>query len=435
MKHTIKKYIIHSVGIVTLVIIVLLITKQNAHSFTSIVRSTEEIEWDLQQSGNTGTVPVVNQHITQEFEDHRSWLVGVLWEDNILPAMQLMSEQITAVAMQQTMIFGTFLDAKHQMETQRLFQKIQARAHKDYHPSVGMCEFGSGVKSLAASERQGEANTLAITSTLLDRHLGNESSSAAQGHAADLKARIAQYKTDFCNQADNNGNIELICDSGSPNKERMNNDINYAKILEGATESEIDFSDGINTDDEQDIIALANNLYGHEVFARPPAGLLKDSPYNAVTPMQEAYLDMRAIIAKRSVAENSFNAIMGMKSQGTSGSKSFLEALLKDLGIPDTDAKKILGSKPSYDTQMDILTKKIYQNPNFYTNLYDKPANVARKGVAMQGIGLMQKFDMFKSQLRSEASMSILLELAVAKQQREIENEINAASANMRDAK
>ena len=76
---------------------------------------------------------------------------------------------------------------------------------------------------------------------------------------------------------------------------------------------------------------------------------------------------------------------------------------------------------------MEVLTKKIYQNPDFYTNLYDKPANVERKGVALQAIGLMQKFDLFKSYLRNEASLSILLELAVMDLQEEVENEINQA--------
>lgn len=431
------RHIIYSLATIATVTVLLFAFPQKAEACCNCpqtVRKTENAEWDLNETGKSGTVPVINNHVTQEFKDHRSWLIGTLWQDNLLPAMMLMSEQLTAVAMQQTMIFGTFMDAKHQMETQRLFQKIQARAHKDYHPSVGMCEFGSGVKSLAASERKSEISTLGITQALLDRHLGNTSSASAQGPSADLKARIEQYKTDFCNKADNNGNLDLLCDSGSPTKERMNNDINYAKIVDSATKSKLDFSSGALTDDAKDILALANNLYGHNVFTRPPPGSLKPKPGIGITPMQEAYLDMRSIVAKRSVAENSFNAIMGMKAEGTAGSKDFLQALLEDLGIPKLDAEKILGDKPSYDTQMDVLAKKIYQNPNFYTNLYDKPANVARKGVAMQAIGLMQKFDMFKSHLRSEASLSVLLELAVVSLQREVENQINPAKGDVEDA-
>ena len=56
-------------------------------------------------------------HITNEFTDHREWLVRTMFERHVLPAMMLFAEQITAMAMHQVMIIGTFLDAKHQLET------------------------------------------------------------------------------------------------------------------------------------------------------------------------------------------------------------------------------------------------------------------------------------------------------------------------------
>ena len=99
------------------------------------------------------------------------------------------------------------------------------------------------------------------------------------------------------------------------------------------------------------------------------------------------------------------------------------------MGVPAADAVNLMGTNPSYYAQMEMLTKKIYQNPNFYTNLYDKPANVARKNAAMHAIGLMQKFDLFNSYLRTEASLSVILELAVVELQREVENEIGPATA------
>jgi hypothetical protein len=77
---------------------------------------------------------------------------------------------------------------------------------------------------------------------------------------------------------------------------------------------------------------------------------------------------------------------------------------------------------------MEILTKKVYQNPDFFTSLYDTPANVDRKLVSLQAIKLMQKFDLFKSFLRNEASFAVLLELAVVDLQREIEDQIKTAN-------
>jgi hypothetical protein len=78
---------------------------------------------------------------------------------------------------------------------------------------------------------------------------------------------------------------------------------------------------------------------------------------------------------------------------------------------------------------MEILTKKLYQNPSFYTELYDKPANVDRKLVSMQAIDLMQRRDIYRSVLRSEAILAVMLETALSEQQDKVSNEINRMTA------
>ncbi|GJL85720.1 MAG: hypothetical protein DHS20C02_14950 [Micavibrio sp.] len=377
-------------------------------------------------SGSGPTVPVINDHVTAEFEEHRTWIVSLLWEDNILPAMMLMAEQLTAVAMHQVLIIGAMLDAKHQLETQRLLQQLQAQAHKDYHPSIGMCEFGSAAKSLAASERKSEYNSILMSQRSMDRQLGNANSSAMYGNDLDKESRLNQFKAKFCDPKDNNNGLGYMCEAPGADKNRYNKDIDYTRTVDYPWTLDIDFTNGgTPTEHEEEVFALANNLYAHHVFARPSGKLLEPLPDGTLTNLQKKYLDMRSIVAKRSVAENSFNAITAMKAQGLPESRDFLIAMLDDLGVVDANTIDLIGENPSYYAQMEMLTKKIYQNPDFYTNLYDKPVNVERKGVSMQAIALMQKFDMFKSYLRSEASLSILLELAVMDLQDEIENEIN----------
>lgn len=382
----------------------------------------------------------LTQRVTTEFTAHRIWIVSVLWEDNILPAMMLMADQLTAVALQQTQIFGAFFDAKHQLETQQSLQVIAARAHKDYHPSVGMCEFGSGVKSLAASERKSEFNAIVLSQRSQDRALGSANTSASTGRVLDVDSRIRQFRKTFCNVRDNNNGLGLMCDhdqspggvKGAIDKSRINKDIDFVRTIYDPLTLNVDLTsanpDGKATNNEEEVFALASNLYGHNVFPRPISGL-KNVPGVDVTSMQGFYLDARSVIAKRSVAENSYDAIVGMKSAGEPGSKDYLKAVLEELGISgdsngNTNIDLVLGDNPSYHAQMEVLTKKIYQNPDFYTNLYDKPANVSRKQVALQAIGLMQKFDLFKSYLRNEASLSVLLELAVVDLQDEIESEM-----------
>lgn len=408
------------------------------------------------------TTPNVNAHTTSEVTSHMVWLVSVMWEDNLLPALMMMANQLTAVAMQQTMMIGAFLDAKHQMETQRLLQTIRARAHKDYHPSAAVCEFGSSVRSLAASERKSELVAHVMSQRSQDRHLGNTNTGASAGPDADKEGRLKQYREKFCDPADNNNGLSSLCEHdqdgnlgnstrgqaapsgiGADKRERTNKDIDFVRTIGFPWTLNIDFTDEKLTDHEEEVLALASNLYGEQVFKRLPATTAGNQPNSQLTAAQANYMDARALLAKRSVAENSFNAITSMKSAGTDASREFLEAILKELGVSTTpsltgnvdEMKWLLGYDtnstnkdkigPSYYAQMEILTKKIFQNPDFYTSLYDKPANVERREVAMQAIALMQKFDLFKSYLRTEANLSVLLELAVEDLQDEVENKLH----------
>lgn len=390
------------------------------------------------------TTPLIQQFVTNEFIAHRQWYIAVFWEDNILPALMLMADQLSAVAMQQTQIIGSFIDAKHQMETQRVLQTVRARAHKDYHPSNGMCEFGTSVRSLAATERRAELNAHVMSQRAQDRALGNTNTSAASGTDADFANRLDQYRDTFCDIDDHNQGLGLLCaytgggGAGATDPMRTNKDIDYMRTLEYPWTLNIDFTDTTVTEEEEEILALAGNLYGDTVFNRViPATKFQDTAENPEG-IRSLYLDARALAAKRSVAENSFNSIASMKAAGTSGSRQFLEAILTELGVsttngPPDDLLRMLGMDdadapigPSYHAQMEVLTKKIYQNPDFYTNLYDKPANVERKKVAMQAIALMQKFDLFKSYLRNEANLSVLLELALVDLQGVVENEFSS---------
>lgn len=448
----------------------LLPSQAQAQSCCNCATRADDVSEQQWETAGSGTIDVISNHIDAEFNAQETWMISVLLEDNIIPAMMLMTEQLTVVAMYQVQIFGSFLDAKHQNETQRIFQKLQAEAHKDYHPSVGMCEFGSAAKSLAASERKGEIAAIVLSQRSLDRQLGSPNTSGQYGVSLDKFSRVAQFKTDFCDPWDQNNGLWQMC-RGVPSptgatspitnadpaaRLRFNKDIDYARTVDNPWTINADFTDTDLTDQEEEIMALAANLYAHDVFERIDSAALSNPTDDRIgapiTDIQKTYMDMRSLIAKRSVAESSYNAIVGMKTAGTAGSRDYLVSILKNLGIGDpadpADVDEInflLGHQsfdpsggsppadplvnPSYHAQMEVLTKKIYQNPDFYTDLYDKPANVMRKGAAIQAIGLMQKFDMFKSYLRSEASLSILLELAVMKLQSDIENEINATDS------
>lgn len=397
----------------------------------SNIQVDQEVEQNMTDLHND-TRQIINDHTDKDFEDYEKWLVEDYFKQRILPAMASMAEQMSAVAMQQMEILGTFLDAKHQLETQRLFQQLAAQAHKDYHPSEGMCTIGTAARSLAGADRNAEMTALILSRRSQERQLLNKNSSAHEGRKSDRKSRAEQFKTTYCDTNDNNQGLVGIC-AGSggvggtaPADNRKNKDIDFTRTLWGPLTLNINLNDAQATEDETDVMALESNLYSHVVFEDVLANAqLKDNLAN-----QQMLMNMRSIVAKRSVAENSFQALAAMKSQGTTdnaGTAQYLQAAIQQLNgdITADQAKALIGENPSYYAQMEILTKKLLQDPQFFTDLYDKPANVARKGVALQAISLMQDRDFYKSNVRSEAILSVLLELEVMNAQKKVQDEVD----------
>lgn len=263
-----------------------------------------------------------------------------------------------------------------------------------------------------------------------NRQLGHTNMASAEGGAKDRTARYNQFIKDFCDPMDYGTAMGKICKT-PPADKTQNIDINYTRLIDAKKTLDIDFMAGTAkttpTNDEKAVIALANNLFAHNVFDRMEATEMGQSD---ATDNRSTYQDQRAIVAKRSVAENSFNTIVGMKAKGPTDPSGkapppYIQNVLIQLGLSAADAKKFITDNPSYDAQMEILTKKLYQDPSFYANLMDTPANVERQYAALQSFGLMQRRDIFETLIRSEMLVSMILEMEISKYQDDIQNRQN----------
>lgn len=395
------------------------------------------------------------EHFMAEFQDQELWLLTEVFREWLVPIWQNMNEQIVTTMMHQTFIIGTFFDAKIQLETQLLIQELNLEAHKDYRASKGMCVFGTNIKSLAEAERNAEFTTFVLSQRSMDRQMGQVGSSGAHGQYADRNSRTRQFKNLFCNLEDlaggtggeNMGSLYLLCNDDPKNTASaqsgpdnfVNNDIDFSRTIDYNNTLDIDLTDDTVTEDELSIFALANNLYSHDLMFRMPELAAEQEVERA------RLLDFRHIVAKRSVAEHSFNTIVGLKTMGKEiedgsteeeNTVEYMRNIMESLGIEDEPLQTYLISggpvvggepteRPSYYAQMEVLTKRIYQQPEFYTDLYESPANVDRKRVAMEAIGLMQNFDTWQSHLRTEAMLSVLLDLEVMVLQEDVQNKIN----------
>lgn len=411
----------------------------------------------------------LEQNTQDEFDDDleafEDWLIEQFFEGEVVPAMADMTTQMNAVAMQQMNIIGAFMDADIQMDTQRLFQQLQAEAHKDYRPSDDFCWFGTNVRSMANSESRARHNTIALSQMAFARQVGNANMNAAATREQDYRGRWAQFIDTYCDPKDNNwltpsalpggvgppgygqlSGLEFACDhdgnfpnaarggpKGATDPWRMNIDLDYTRLVEEPRTLDVNFSNAVRTDDEEDIIAMSSNIYGHQVLTRDMSRLKLQSKNG-----KKLYYNLRSIEAKRSVAQYSFDSIIGLKSAGTgstlaagSQTRQYLGSIIKELmpvGAPDAEIYELMGEEPSYYSQMEIMSKKLYQNPDFYANLYDTPANVARKHVAMKAIELMLDRAIYESQIRKEMVVSVLLSSKLRQSQRTANKQVvNAA--------
>lgn len=379
-------------------------------------------DW-LEDAHEKGTA-FINKHTNKEFKKQQEYLVVTAYGQYIMPALQAFSKQMTSIAMQQLTMIGAFFDAKQQLETQLLYQELQVQAHKDYQPSADFCYFGTNVRSLAASEQISNFNALALNARQMKRHLGT--GTVGSDPSEDKASRWKQFKTTYCDVRDNAWPLEdgetdykktglyAACDSGPADKTHINNDIDYTRLIDQPRTIDVAFyqEKPAPTPAEEDVMALGNNLFGHDIqsrFTDISLGNLEN---------QKVYMGLRSIQAKRNVAENSFNAIVGLKSSGSKAdpnassqpeTRKFLAAVMKELGVPEDEIYGLIGDDPSYYAQLEILAKKIYQTPNFFADLYDKPANVERKGVALKAIELMLDRAIYESQIRQEMVTSVLL--------------------------
>jgi hypothetical protein len=371
------------------------------------------------------------------FSQHRDWMIDVFFREHLGFAMAAMTKQMTTVGLQATKVIGTFFDAKHQLETQRLFQTLMAEAHKDYQPSEGVCDIATNSRGLAASGRKSDLAHQTLANRAMDRQLlTGDNLAMFPTQNSDLKSRVDTFKKRFCQKTDNAGQLSNICAKTKAEKETINKDVDYTRTVDSVLTMDMDFSKDSAlggpdlTPDEASAFALMANLFanrtmpsiGDRILATTE-GIPREAAYT--------YMNLRSVAAKRSVAQNSISAIMAEKASGDKHIEyaPFLKSAVKELGVEDIkDAQGevavsveeqidfLVGKNPSYFAQMEVLTKKLYQNPVFFTELYDKPTNVLRKRASIRAIGLMQDRDFYKSLLRTEAVLSVALETMLSKE-------------------
>lgn len=296
---------------------------------------------------------------------------------------------------------GAFLDARTFLDTLRSLQISAVETLKNYTASDSLCRFGTLSQSLAASSDVVQVNKLAFSKIMADRNNQVEGTL----HADDTLSAIAitnDFSQKYCDSSD--GFLEAYCKPATTSSDAIyNRDVDFTRVFDVPLTLDADFSDKNSTNDKQAVIALFRNL-----SLAAPYPTSNDNRFDpGANP--EALKMARAINAARSVSGNSFAALVAEKTKATKASAANMQTVLVQLGLSSKDAAALIGSNPSYFAQMEIMTKKLFQDPAFYSNLYESEANVDRQRVAMKAIELQQERDLLESLRRREMLLSVLL--------------------------
>jgi hypothetical protein len=338
-------------------------------------------------------------------------------------ALREMTNEFSHVMIQQVQMLGVMLDAKNQLEAQRLLGEGRAQAQRDYHPSEQVCAIGTLAQIPIAGRYHVDANTLALNTIMQRRELLSANMASAWGPFSDKISRLNAFRRIYCNRNDNNGDLrhDSICNPEAANA-RPNADINYGSLIDRQRTLDVDFTDDDLTATERDILALAKNLFSSETFTQIPAPLVS-SPYEGAA--WQLMMDTRMIAAVRGVARHSFATIVGLKARGRAEEPAEqLRTIMQNLGVGEEDTIALIGANPSYYAQMDLITQTVFQDPTFYTGLYESPVNVSRQGVAMQALRLISDQDKLEHALRREIVLSMWLEMKLRDLQDRIQNNI-----------
>lgn len=348
------------------------------------------------------------------------FIMDTFYTGTVEPSLKKATDDIRNAFTFKTGAIGAFLDATIFLDTNRDLQVQATQTMQNYTVSDQVCKFGTLSKALVASDAKSEAAKLVLSEISLARSLGTTASVSAAGRGQDNGARLYTFVVKFCDLAENGSGLNSLCRVANPVVDTaQSRDVSFGRVLDDRVTLNGDFTDAADTQDETNVVAMSDYLYGH----RQPTKRISYTELQSTPGRGRLYQEYRSIIARRAAAQNTFNTLAGMKSAGSGITDQYLDAALQALGLPQEEIPKYIGGQypnndrkfASYNGQMEMLTKKIYEDPAFYANLMESKVNTQRVSAAMQGVGLAQSRDIYRSIERSEMLMALLVELEARK--------------------
>ncbi len=357
-----------------------------------------KVPGDLPPLPGTGTEQIIKTYFYQVRDQLEEWMYND-FADMIINAMKKQSQQVTQNQQQSAIASSAKTDAAVANDQALQIGMAHSAVAQELMPDAALCRDASAVRTLVGVEAAADDTQNTAADRMATYHSYAAGSSAARGEGWEKEARIATARNLYIDPRDQGGAVKGMGVTEGGQK-RINNDMDTGRMLLQPLTVET------TRGGMDDLMALSKNLYGNEVFYDINPSRLNTQLF-----------DLRQIQAKRNVLLNSFMAQVGLKAKSQNDVTPQTLAAFQKLGVPQSVIDRDLKGRPSYYALMEVITKRQYQDANFYAGLIKNPAAQDRTSATMAAFTNMQMRDMVQSLQRQEMLYAMLLELRILKRQ------------------
>ena len=182
----------------------------------------------------------------------------------------------------------------------------------------------------------------------------------------------------------------------------------------------LDVADGELSDADKALVGYVGLLLGDAQFTG--LGIAARDPTRFA-----AVMDVRSSMATDSVIRTTLVRNMAARMQGDARGAAVTRARLRSLGYDDAKVTELIGTNPSYMTQLEAGTKLPYQDSNFYVGLQGMQETQLRAlNAGIEAQSLTQWREIYTSITARELMLAQILEAKLRAKQPEIAAQLSS---------
>lgn len=322
-----------------------------------------------------GFVAAITQKIIQVTKNLHDW-IDTFWWYNLRPAMQAMTDQLTAIDTFKHSQLGMMADATASNRTSREHMKNDIKTHRNQRPGENVCVAGTVMGGMTRASTFRRSYETAATLEAAPRSANRAGTPAAQGTAADMNRAWDNYVTNYCNPIDNAG-VPGCTAAGT--------------LVTGGIARDMDVTGEIFMKDTIDLRNAQTKKVIDDLIANLAEPLVKEPVSGASMRSdqgQEAFLDSQAYKAKRQAIYDLLYYVVARRAPGTD-MEQFLRPIREATGM---DASYI-SNNPSHNEVLKVMTSERFRTGQLSVEQIDEPENNAREMVIQQAFQAMLMAD------------------------------------------